>query len=277
MVRIRRVFEFYLNSHIHVALAVCSLSLITQLIFELEIDKNLLVFTFFGTISGYNFVKYFGLARFHHKRLAPWLRHIQIFALLCFICLILVAFRLEFRTLVYYGMVGIITFFYAIPFLPRHYLIDKAKNLRRISGLKIYVIVMVWTAVGVWIPYLNSGNQVSFDLIIMTLQIAIYVFVATLPFEIRDLQFDSIKLATIPQRIGVQSTKVLGTVLLGAFILIQFLKDDINLTDSLILIVISLISLVFLWLSTVRQGRYYSAFWVEAIPIFWLLLTIRFS
>ena len=36
------------------------------------------------------------------------------------------------------------------------------------------------------------------------------VFVLTLPFEIRDLQYDDSTLETLPQRVGVKKTKIIG-------------------------------------------------------------------
>ena len=46
-----------------------------------------------------------------------------------------------------------------------------------------------------------------------------------LPFEIRDMQYDSLKLSTIPQRIGVMKTKIIGVFML-LFFLLEFFKDE---------------------------------------------------
>ena len=43
---------------------------ITLLKFEQIFDEWILFFIFFATITGYNFVKYFGIAKFHHRKLA---------------------------------------------------------------------------------------------------------------------------------------------------------------------------------------------------------------
>ena len=56
---LKRLFDFYLNSSIHVALAVCSLTWITLVDFNSGVDLNIIYFIFLATISGYNFVKYF--------------------------------------------------------------------------------------------------------------------------------------------------------------------------------------------------------------------------
>ena len=82
---LRRLFDFYINSSIHVALAVTSLVMVTLYEFELPLDFALVGFLFFGTITGYNFVKYAGVAGLHHRSLAKSLQAIQVFSFLCFV------------------------------------------------------------------------------------------------------------------------------------------------------------------------------------------------
>ena len=242
---LKRLFEFYINSSIHVAIAVCSLSWITLLNYDLPLDENMLFFIFFASITGYNFVKYFGLAKFHHRRLANWLKQIQIFSFLCFIGLGYFTFQLELKTLLYLGFFGIITFLYTIPFLPKKLFLDGNMNLRAISGLKIYIIAFVWAGITVIIPVINEGYSINTDVILTFIQIYIYIIVATLPFEIRDMQFDSLKLATIPQKIGVNLTKKIGVLLLVLFLFIEFLKDETSNEKVMRLFIIAILTMFF--------------------------------
>lgn len=272
-----RLFRFYINSHIHVALAVCSLCLVSCLNFDIEINWNLLGFVFFGTVTGYNFVKYFGLAKFHHKRLAPWLRHIQIFAFFAFIGLCYFTLQLSRNTIILAGIMGVLTFLYAIPIVPKRWFLDQKSNLRAVSGLKIYIIAFVWAVVVVVLPFYDSGIQMNFDAWIFSLQVYLYVWVAMLPFEIRDLQYDSLKLATVPQQIGQNATKFTGVMLLAIAVIMEFLKDDISIENLIVTPIIMLIMALFLLFSTTKQNQYYSSFWVEAIPIAWLGLVLIFA
>ena len=153
---LKHVFDFYLNASIHVALAVFSLSWITLIEFDIPYDKNVLYFIFFATITGYNFIKYFGLAKFHHRGLASWLKVIQLFSAVCFLLLCYFAWQLEQKILLYITGFGVITFLYAIPFLPKKIFLDDQQNLREISGLKIYVIGLVWSGVTVFLPLINN-------------------------------------------------------------------------------------------------------------------------
>ena len=274
---LKQLLEFYINSSIHVALAVCSLMWITVLDFELSLNKSLFFFTIFATITGYNFVKYFGLAKFHHRRLANWLKYIQIFSLFAFLGLGFYTFKLEIKTLFYLAGLGIVTFLYAIPLLPKSYFLDASKNLRAVSGLKIYIIAFVWSAVTVVIPIVDSDGIINYDVIITFLQRFLFVIVLMLPFEIRDMQFDNLKLGTIPQRIGVKQTKIIGFGLLTLFCLAEFFKDETSQTQIIITVVIGVLITGLLFASEVKQSKYYSSLWVEGVPIIWLIMLFFFN
>jgi len=269
---IKQVIDFYINASIHVALSVYALTWITLIEFDIPYDESVLYFNFFATITGYNFVKYFGLAKFHHRSLANWLKVIQVFSLICFILLSYYAFQLQPTTWLYILILGGITFFYAIPFLPRNIFVDSNQNLRQISGLKVYVIGFVWSAVTVLLPLIDNEKQLDLDVFITALQRFIYVLVLMIPFEVRDLRYDSLKLSTIPQRIGVKKTKFIGVTLLLLFFFLEYFKDEISGKSVLIITIVMFVTLLFVVFSKENQRKYYSGFWVEGLPILWLLL-----
>ena len=271
---IKHVLDFYINSSFHVALAVLSLSWITLLEFNIKYDAAVLYFIFFATITGYNFVKYFGLAKFHHRRLADWLKVIQVFSLCCFGFLCFYVFQLETKTLFYVFGAGIVTFLYAIPFLPKRLFIDKKQKLREISGLKIYVIALVWVGVTVFIPLINNNIQINLDIIITGIQRFLFVIVLMFPFEIRDMRFDNLKLSTIPQQIGIKKTKTVGVLLLVIFFLLEFFKDETDYRSILILVIMINVTILFLIFSNEKRTKYYSSFWVEGLPILWLIFLL---
>lgn len=271
---LKGIFNFYINSSIHVALAVYAFSWLTLLQFDLEYDENLLFVVFFASITGYNFVKYFGLAKLFHRRLTSRLKVIQILSLFCLIALCFYLYHLKTITLLYVGALGLMTFLYAIPVIPKKIFLDEQQNLRSISGLKIYIIALVWAGVTVGLPLVNSNYPMSETVLITAVQRFLFVMILMLPFEIRDLSNDSLKLATIPQKIGVTRTKVIGAVLLLVFFLLEFLKDDSNKAQLWIMSIVTVVTLLFLAFSSKNQNRYYSSFCVEAIPIVWLVLTL---
>jgi hypothetical protein len=274
---LKQLFGFYINSSIHVALSVFSLTWITLLEYGIPYDEALLFFVFFASISGYNFVKYFGIAKFHHRSLADWLKTIQIFSFLCFIFMCYYALQLGINTMFFIVGLGLVTFFYAIPFLPKHLFLDSKNNLRNIGGLKVYLIALVWTGVTVFLPIINNDYTINADVVITGIQRFVFIVVLLLPFEIRDLMYDSLKLATIPQKIGVKQTKIIGVVLLGLFLLLEFFKEGTTVESLLVSIVISVVIGLFLLYSKKEQGTYYSSFWVEGLPVLWLFLMLLFS
>ncbi|MDT0558428.1 hypothetical protein RM697_07210 [Ichthyenterobacterium sp. W332] len=276
MVRLlKNIFDFYLNASIHVALAVYALSWITLKEFGLLYDDSVLYFIFYATITGYNFIKYFGLAKFHHRSLARWLKVIQIFSAICFVLMCFYAFQLSTKTLWYLSVFGIVTFLYAIPFLPKKIFLDDQKNLRSISGLKIYIISLVWAGVSVLIPLINADYDILKQEVIITLiQRFLLIMVLMLPFEIRDLNFDSLKLATLPQRIGIKNTKTIGLLLLVFFFILEFLKPEFHVNEVVAVLLIFFLTALFLIFSKTNQNRYYSAFWVESIPVLWLVIVL---
>ncbi len=259
----KRGFEFYINSSIHAAVSVISLVCVSLLNFNLQIDFSFFCFVFFGTITGYNFVKYAGIAKLHHRSLAKNLRWIQIFSFFCFFGLIYFLFQQTVRVAVTSFFLGLLTFLYALP------VFRNKKNLRNFSGLKIFIIAFVWAGVTVILPLID---QVALDTPTMPVEFIqrfLFIIVLILPFEIRDMRYDNDALQTIPQKFGVKKTKKMGFLLLLIVILIEFLKD-VTGENSLSLILTGIITAVFLQHSKVRQSRYYASFYVEGIPLLWL-------
>ena len=78
---LKNSFNFYINSSIHVAIAVCSFVGVTLIEFDISISNDLLGFIFFGTITGYNFVKYAKSIRTRFVDLYLYLKIIQVLSL----------------------------------------------------------------------------------------------------------------------------------------------------------------------------------------------------
>ena len=81
MLFIKKLFDFYIKSSFHLGVCVVSLYIIS--IYKLQIDLNYYILTclFSSTIVVYNFIKYAGVAKLHHRSLTNNLKVIQIFSL----------------------------------------------------------------------------------------------------------------------------------------------------------------------------------------------------
>lgn len=262
---LKAIFNFYIESSIHVALAICALAGVTVLTFDLVFEWPVFAFIFLASITGYNFVKYAGKAKLHHRSLTHQLRAIQIFSLVCFLLLIYVTFLQSIDLLITTSVLGVFTFFYAVPFLPNQ------KNLRSLKSLKIFIIALVWAGTTLWLPIVHQHSLFSMNVALETFSYFIFVLALILPFEIRDLKFDYAELGTFPQRFGISKTKIFGYVLLLVFIIVSFLIPLTTIYESLIRLGVALLIGVFLWFSSRDQPNFYTAFWVEAVPVFWFL------
>lgn len=268
---IKPLFNFYINASIHVALAVYAFVRITELYFDLAYNEPLDFFVFFGTISGYNFVKYAGIAKLHHKSLTKNLRTIQIFSLICFVLMCYYASQLRIRTLMFFVPFGVITLLYAVPFLSGF-----QKNLRSISYLKIVVVGIVWMGFTVFLPIYDTKLPFVDGIYVMGVQRFLMVVVLILPFDIRDLKYDAISLQTIPQKIGVEKTKKLGYILLLICLFLEFLIAP-NTNFRAVFFGVFFLLLFLLMRSTTEQSRYYSSFFVEVMPLVWWGLLLGFD
>jgi hypothetical protein len=263
---LKAIFDFYINASIHVALAVYALVRITEFYLEIKYNESLDYFIFYGTITGYNFVKYAGVAKLHHRSLTNNLKIIQIFSLVCFLAMCYYATQIPLKIVVYCIPFALLTLLYAIPFLSGFH-----KNLRQISYLKIVVVAFVWAGFTVLIPVLDAGEEISLHVVLLLLQRCLIVVVLILPFDIRDVKYDAISLQTIPKKIGVKKTKKLGLMLLIFSLVLEYLvTSPTDVKTPFMIFFFGMI--IFLMRAKINQPKYYSSFWVEALPVFWCVL-----
>jgi hypothetical protein len=69
---------------------------------------------------------------------------------------------------------------------------------------------------------------------------------------------------------------MIGVLLLFFAIFIEFFIKFLDIKNVIILVCISIITGMFLLFSTENRPRYFTSFWVESIPIMWLILTVLF-
>lgn len=269
MTLLKRFLDFYINSSIHVALAVLSFCFLTAFELDLKLSVYFYISLFCASVSGYNFVKYFGLAKFYYRSLTTKLKHIQLVSLLSLIGFLYAFLTLRTPSQLLLIFLGFITFLYAIPLG-----IKTPSNLRSIGGVKIYIIAIVWAGTTVILPLLETQSVLVLDHLLIVFQRIFALIVLMLPFEIRDLELDEAYLSTIPQKIGIQNTKLIGCALLADSFILEILKQQVNRESSIVLVFTITVLAVFLVNSTSCRSRYYTSFLVESVPIMALILTL---
>ena len=267
---LKLVFNFYLNASIHVAFAVFAFLRITEAYFEFTSNESLNWFIFFGTITGYNFVKYAGVAKMHHRSLTKDLKMIQVFSFFCFLALIFFMYQIPPKTLYFSAPFVLLTILYAVPFLSGF-----DKNLREVSYLKILVVAFVWSGFTILIPLIDAGKVISLEIVFLMLQRFLIIIVLILPFDIRDVNYDAISLQTIPRKIGVKKTKKIGLILLVFSLILEYLIPSSDMLKTPFMIFFFML-IILLMRAKKDQSKYYSSFWVEALPIVWWLLLLVF-
>lgn len=267
----KAILDFYINGSIHVALSVYSLVRVTDCMFQIPTDDSMAFFAFFGTIVGYNFVKYDALARTKKLRMS---NELKLIASLSFISVFATAyyfFQLQLVTQIVSVAFLSLTLLYTLPFFPNR------KNARNWAGVKIYIVALCWVGVTLVLPILNAEIPITSDFYLKCVQRFILIFVLILIFEIIDLRNDDPHLKTVPQQIGVKRTKTLGFSLIGLLYMLQLLKIDFVLSQFFIYLILGFVIGLFLIFVNENRSKYYSSFWVESVPVFWWILMLVFS
>ena len=269
---LKRFFDFYIFSNIHVALAAFCLTKITLI--ENEIESNLLpFFVLFSTIVSYNLIRFYNVSE-NKIWFAVFIKKNKNTLLgLIFLSLgilIYQSFFLNYKAIISLIPFGFLTLFYVIPFPWNK---SNSFTLRSVAFLKLFLIAVSYAGITVLFPLINYSIEVESNEIIMFIQRFLFIVVITIPFDIRDLNFDNKNLKTLPQVIGIQKSKVVGLFFLMLFLGLEFLKNSTE-ANYRINFIIALISLFLLLKATHDQNKYYSAFFVESIPMIWLLLLV---
>jgi hypothetical protein len=216
---------------------------------------------FFSTVIGYL------LTGFHYK-LKNIKKGWKFLLLLILIFLFIYLFN-HFNSveIIIYFISSLLTFWYVFPVVP----FNKRKiTLRNIPQLKIFVVATVWVLVTVVLPLHQLWTSNSFW--IELYQRFFLILALAIPFEIRDFEKDSIHLETIPQKRGVENAKMCGVFFLIMFLILSFFKAKNFVYQQYIEIFVFVISTYLLVNSDVRKSKYYTSFWVDSVPIIWLIM-----
>ncbi len=270
---LKKIGTFYVNAHIHVSLAASCMVFITGIVFRIAV-LEVSIFAGFSTLLSYNiirFIKYksFGL----NQNLSDWFERnkwkVWILMFVSFFGVLYMLLFLKTIALLVLLPFVLIVMLYMAPVFPDG--ISK-RTLRNLPFVKIFSIAITWSGVTVIFPLLNSGVTVDRVVWFFFLYQFLFVFVWTLPFDIRDITHDAQEMKTIPQILGVKRTKRSGMILL---ILISFLFFHF-FENSVFFLLLSgiLFLMVAILFSKAKQAPFYASFWVESIPIWQFLLFV---
>lgn len=246
---IKPILDFSINTSVLVGIAIYSLVRITEISSLVVENEFFAIFVFFGTILGYNFLKYGSLLKMNFN-LIKTIKSVLLVTILSVVGAVYYYVQLEPKFQLYIAILTLLVFVYP---------------LLRQGVFKIILVSIVVTAITAFVPFLNT-SEISMTQIIYITQRFCIVLAFLIPVEIVDLQVDDTSLQTLPQQIGVKYTKIVGLLMVFLFISLEFFNRTMEMTSILIAIITAL-CIVF---SSPNKSNYYTSFWVESIPIFWL-------
>lgn len=262
----RKLIDFLIHGSVVVAASVFALIQVTRIRIGIPFDEAVSWYGFFGTIVGYNFVKYDAIAREGKAGLGLQMKAFIVLSFASFLGAAYFFLKLEFVTQMVSVAVLAITALYTLPFFPNR---SKARDW---AGLKIYFVALSWVGVTVVLPAVNAHSELTLDFYVMCIQRFILVIVLLFIFEIIDLAWDDPHLRTVPQQIGVGRTKWLGLVLMVVLLFLEFLKTHRNNDLFLCNLLFSSAVSACLFLASEKRGKYYTMLFVESLTIWWWLV-----
>jgi 4-hydroxybenzoate polyprenyltransferase len=275
-----KFINFLLYSNIFIA--TCALSMTAQTLFILDKDLffslPLYGIVFFSTLVIYALHRLVSLKKvdksLNVKRfiiIEEYKTHIQVYAVLSVTGGAICFFFLNTNTQIALVIPALLSLGYVIPFLGNNKL-----RLRDLNFVKIFLIAIVWTYVTVLLPFMETGIQPDIQYAFMLLERCLFVFLITLPFDLRDREIDKRNnVMTIPAKIGVQNTLYLSVIVLLLWIVLIWFIYPVN--TALALSVSGLSTGFFVYHSPDQKHDYYFTALIDGTMIIQFMLVLLFS
>jgi len=268
MNRIKTLFRFLINTNIFVAFCVFSLVLSSELLFHSP-NYKISQFVFFATLFTYNFQRIVRIKKgMKHKRKEWTLNNLPLVYFLIVMGTVgsfYHFFQFHTNTQILIFISGIISILYPL-------------GLRKIPFCKIFIIAFTWTISTIILLISENNIPLNTNTYLHIISRFLFVFAITIPFDIRDIKYDNVKLKTIPIIVGILKSKRIATVALFALSLIsiyQFLNYNLSFGYLIAIILSCLLSFIFIGKSDEKKSDFFFSFWIESLSIFfYFFLTI---
>jgi len=232
-------------------IALCAASMVIQTNFLLNAEyiiDPITYLVFGGTLFIYGIHRAVGISRLEdflaEKRYAviyDYRNHIRIYAVLGLLISTFFFFTLDRTTQLYLIIPAVLSAAYVIPIFGK-------KRLRDFNDIKIFLIAIVFGSLTVLLPNVFLEGPWNLPIIIVFAERCLFIFLLTLPFDIRDLKVDSYaNVKTLPGRLGVNKVKtlmVIVAVLIFACVLTNISLGFYNTGSSIAIFLSTSISLL---------------------------------
>lgn len=222
---LRQLATAIVYSNIWIATGAALLTAQTFWVLKLEADIGLAAFVFFSTLATYNFQRILRFDKWWLRAKSvrlDWLIHSRKFLVALTATTLLGAaicawLSLNQQQLILLLPLGAISVLYAWRILPSS---AGALALRDIPGTKVFWIAASWAVVTVCLPLLSMDvfPQVEVWMPIVAERF-FFIMAITIPFDVRDLRYDSPDQKTLPQIMGIKRANFLALIISLLFVL----------------------------------------------------------
>jgi 4-hydroxybenzoate polyprenyltransferase len=286
---IRKITDVIIFTNIYLAACVTSLVFETSLILNGKIsDYKYPLFLFSSTLFLYCFHRVYRWSSREGKEIIAqrhiWLQqHKNLFygvmiaaGILVAVCLV---FFVTLKIVLCLLPVAFISFGYTVPFIPYK---GKLLRLRDIAGIKIFLITLVLGITTVLLPVLAYADVNVFtrsDVVFMFIRRMIFIFAITIPFDIRDREYDELKgTRTLPVVFGIRKAKIIALISLGLFLPLAIVQDvffsPISIYYKLALGVSLIPAIIGIIKCDEKRSEYFYSVFLEGTMLFQCLLII---
>jgi len=186
----------------------------TYLLLDSPPDIPLMILAGTGTVAVYNWqrlVRVGGRIPEIHTERHRWIeRHRTPLWMLTIVSSVIACYYLlQFDTIfisITLGL-GLIAFFYTLPWITGL----QRKGLRDLPYLKLVLIAICWAGISAALPIYLMGDGTLCFVIIM--ERFLFILAITIPFDIRDLDYDDTGKRTVPQVFGENKAKAISLVI----------------------------------------------------------------
>ena len=256
---IGKLLQRYTSSNFHVALALWAFCRVFALQQSISFSFALQCAIFGFGWAGYQYLKDYVPVFYQQQSLSfIKLTPLLIAVILGFYGLISQPFFIW----VAFGFVGVLTFCYALPF-------GAKMGLRFVPTIKVFVVALCWTVLAM--VSLTALPKNLF--VLVSIKAMLWMICLILPFELRDMQKDEKFLKTLPQLLGFNGVKRLGVMLIG---LTAFFAFETVAVRTFLWVEWGMLLLlaIALYCASPKRSPLVTSFWVESIPVLWLLASI---
>ena len=286
---LRQSLDFLLFTNIFVALVAVAQTLVFYHLVQVKPSFLVLAFLFAATLFIYNFSILIYKPKNHqessYKRVRWIFRNYKLnvgITITAFICLWPMFFLLAATTKILVVFLAFLSFGYAFPIFSVE---GRKIGLRNITGLKLFLIAIVWALSVTFLPYLELNraqfsNLSNTSVSIITMQRFLFFAAITIPFDVRDIfQDKAFAIKTIPVLFGEKKAYLISQMMLaGSFLILLFQFQSSGFTtDFFATAGIILLAAWLIFKSKWEKNEYYYFLYLDGVLILQYLILIIFS